>query len=97
MLTTQKVHALLRKAGLKKTYTYSTRIRGWRERVSGYHVGEDDQDIYVEYWTARGERDLAREDLYIERYINALAGFNPSLTNATSGRKRLLLPKQQSK
>lgn len=98
MLTTQKVHAMLRQAGLKKTTTRTTRIRGWSERSSGYQVREDDGHIYVSHreggsWMISAQEIDRRQEKELDRYRAALAGFAPEIADVSPWGKCVVLSK----
>lgn len=98
-ITKAKVHAALRKAGLSKSYTYPLRIRGMRERVQGYGVGETDTVVYVQllgrFTFMTREEMLKREGDAMKDYARALEAFSPRIVGHTNGRLRCEVTKLQ--
>lgn len=97
-LTRQKVHAILRKAGLTKTRANSTRIRGWRDRIAGYDVREEESRIVVLYrvgsYTLAPEERARRQIREADKYMEALKDFGPVLdTTDTWDGPRVVLNK----
>lgn len=97
-LTKQKIGAMLRKAGLEKTRTHATRIKGWHDRIAGYQVREDDRGVYVEYLQGHGaflgqEEMARREAREFAKYTEAVAPFQTKVEDGPFTRKALrILP-----
>lgn len=98
-LTSQKLHAELRKAGLRKSYTTTTRIRGWHDLHSGYRLWDDARAFYVDW--VNGNRFMSvpdriqEEDAKAKVIAAALAARAARIEMDVYGSPRVVIPKPE--
>ncbi len=71
MITTQKLHSILRRAGFDKSVESATSVRGWTNNTDGYQVvkwGADFRVVHTNAWPRREDNEAKM----LPRYLEAL-------------------------
>jgi len=101
MITIQKLHSILKKAGLKHSKTYTTTIRGWYNYSEGYHLsrhytGESSYAICLSFRDSDHHRPNSdRRRLYFDKAKAALTEAGIIFEHKVDGYEELIIKLDQ--
>jgi hypothetical protein len=94
--TPQAISALLRKAGFERSQSRATRIKGWRESTTGYHVTGYGDEVNVSHRLGFARDEEAR-DRMLAKYADAIRAAGWQVSGPTAVGRELIVTAQEDR